>query len=261
MNDQAREILDEGLEDDRKLTKAERKLIRRQEKKQQMDKAAQQRKRRRVMNWAGAVLIVTGIIGLGVFAARNGGDGGRSGGLLTEEVTAEDWVKGKREAENTLVEYADLQCPACAAFNSLVNELVREEGEKLRLVYRHYPLRQSHPNAQDAALAAEAAGGQGKFWDMVDLLYERQSDWSGIANPQAKFVEYAREIGLNEDQFKADIERKDLADKIDRHYKSGLAAGVNSTPTFFLNGEKVEGYTTWQGFKDMIKEKMKNGEN
>lgn len=140
-------------------------------------------------------------------------------------------------AKATLVEFADFQCPACAAAHPVVKQIL-EEG-KVNFVYRHFPLPQ-HKNAKPAALAAEAAGLQGKFWEMYDKLYANQSSWSESNNAFDIFTSFAKELELNVDQFKKDIQNSKLADKIQQDENDANTLGVNSTPTFFLNNQKME---------------------
>jgi len=120
------------------------------------------------------------------------------------------------------------------------------------LVYRHYPLRSIHPNAQAAAEAAEAANKQGKFWEMHDVLFNTQSDWSTLRDPKSKFEEYARSLGLNVDQFKADRDSKETSSKIDADYLSGTQSGVQGTPTFFLDGKLITSPQSYEELKALV---------
>lgn len=154
-------------------------------------------------------------------------------------VAADEWIKGNPDAATTLIEYGDFQCPACGAYFPLVKQLVEQNPESLRVVYRHFPLVNIHPNALPAARATEAAGLQGKFWEMHDLLFANQSEWSDLDNAQDKFIDYAGEIGLDTEQFKADMASSAVQDAINADLVTGNAAGVNSTPTFVLNGQAI----------------------
>lgn len=175
-----------------------------------------------------------------------------AGALLSEVVTAGDRVRGSINAPFTLVEYSDFQCPACSAYEPMIQRLIKENPEKVRLVYRHYPLRSIHANAQAAAEAAEAANIQGKFWEMHDVLFNTQTDWSNEKNPSAKFEEYARSLGLNVDQFKSDSKSKAVKDKIDADYSSGTRSGVQGTPTFFLNGKQITSPQTYEELSALV---------
>ncbi|MCR4264153.1 MAG: DsbA family protein, partial [Candidatus Roizmanbacteria bacterium] len=156
-----------------------------------------------------------------------------------QSVNETDHVQGATESAALLIEYSDFQCPACRQYYPVVKQLVEEKGDQFTFTYRHFPLAQ-HENADDAARAAEAAGKQGKFWEMHDLLFERQEAWAEVGNPDEAFLTYAEELELNREQFEADYQAQELKDKISNDYNSGVRAGVNATPTFFLNGEKIQ---------------------
>lgn len=170
--------------------------------------------------------------------------------LMTSAVRSGDWSKGSPLASVVLVEYSDLQCPACRYYYPMVKELSREFGDRLRVVYRHFPLR-IHQFAEFAAQASEAAGTQDKFWEMHDLLFERQSDWSSEA-PRDTFMEYARELGLDVNRFERDLASAATRQAIIEDSRDGEAAGVNATPTFFLNGQKIKNSRSYGEFRDII---------
>lgn len=175
-------------------------------------------------------------------------------------VVETDWVKGAEEEKATLIEYSDFQCPACATYYPMVKQLLDEYPEDLRVVYRHFPL-PSHKNAYPAALAAEAAGRQDKFWEMHDILFERQDEWSNLSNPQDKFEEYAAELELDIELFTADYESDETRQKIDADMLSASQLGVNATPTFYLNGRKSSPVRSYQDFSSQIQEAIDDGSN
>lgn len=175
-----------------------------------------------------------------------------TGALLSDAITQTDHIRGSATAPVTVVEYSDFQCPACASYESIVQRLVKENPDKVRLVYRHYPLRSIHPNAQAASEAAEAAAKQGKFWEMHDMLFNTQTDWSRKSNPEELFTEYARSLGLNLEQFKTDSESKEVRAKIDADYTSGTRSGVQGTPTFFVNGRQITSPRSYEEFKALV---------
>lgn len=142
-------------------------------------------------------------------------------------------------AKATLVEFGDFQCPACAASYPYVKQILTDFSGQLNFVWRDFPLAQ-HRNAQIAAEAAEAAGEQGKYWQMHDLLFTRQGDWSESDKPLDIFVEYAKSLGLDPDKFTTAVKDHKYLPKIQQDTSDGNRLGVNSTPTFFVNGEKVE---------------------
>lgn len=167
----------------------------------------------------------------------------------------DDHVRGNRDAKVVLIEYADLQCPACGSFYPVLKTLEEEFSEDVAFVFRHFPLISIHPNAFSAARAAEAAGKQGKFWEMHDLLFERQNDWGQITtNQQSLFEQYANDLDLNMETFKTDFAGTAVADRINRDVESGTQFEVRSTPTFVLNGEKIENPSGLEAFRKLLEE-------
>ena len=153
-------------------------------------------------------------------------------------VTSEDHIRGDKNAKLTLVEFSDFQCPACAAIEPLTEKLLKDYPKDVRLVYKYFPLA-GHPNSLPAAKSAEAAARQGKFWEMHDILFKKQDEWSGLENPQELYKVYSRSIKLNDEQFAKDTDSKDVQDRIDRDYNLGITVNIQATPTFFLNGEEL----------------------
>ncbi len=167
-----------------------------------------------------------------------------------------EWVLGNLDAAVTLVKYSDYQCARCAYYHLIVTQLVDELGGQFRFDFRHFPLR-NHVNAKTAATAAEAAGRQGKFWEMHDLLFSQQEHWARKAQPEAFeiFLQFAASLNLDMNQFQEDFTSTEISDKIANDYLDGRRAGVRSTPTFFLNGEKIMNKPpTYEGFKALILE-------
>lgn len=161
-----------------------------------------------------------------------------SGGAV--EVRENDWVKGGSRARATLVEYADFQCPACAQVSVLLDQMLNKYPDDLRLVYRYFPLTGIHPNAIISAKAAEAAGKQGKFWEMHDMLFEKQSEWNNMQNPVPLFIQYATELGMDGERFADDILSIDVADRVSSDASEASALALTGTPSLFLNGQKIQ---------------------
>jgi protein-disulfide isomerase len=153
---------------------------------------------------------------------------------LKLEVNSNDHRKGNVNATLTLIEYGDFQCPGCRRAHTLVKRLLNERGNDLQFVFRNFPLRQVHPHAYAAAIAAEAAGKQGKFWEMHDLTFENQDSLD-----ENYLLSLAQEIGLDLTQFAIDRKSDALRNKIETDIESGISCGVNGTPTFFLNGNQI----------------------
>lgn len=199
-------------------------------------------------------LVAVVILGLGIFGIWKlaSAPTAPSGGVAVT-VTDKDWVKGKSDAPATLVEYTDFQCPACGAYYPLVKQLTDEMGDQLRLVVRHYPLIQIHKNALPGARAAEAAGRQGKFWEMYDQLFSHQSEWSLADDPLKSILPaYAGQLGLDAEKFRQDMADTTLDDKINADRQTGNDLKITGTPTFFLNGELLKNPTTIEEFKKLV---------
>jgi protein-disulfide isomerase len=150
---------------------------------------------------------------------------------LTMPVGQRDHRRGPENAAVTLVEYGDYECPHCGKAYPIVKEIERRLGDQLRFVFRNFPLTQSHPHAEHAAEAAEAAAGQGKFWEMHDSLFEHQQ-----ALDDANLVHYAVALHLDQETFVREMTEHVHANRVHEDFLSGVRSGVNGTPTFFING-------------------------
>lgn len=155
-------------------------------------------------------------------------------------------------AKLTLVEFVDFQCPGCGNMHPVVKQILKDNKGKITFVYRNYPLSQ-HKNAQIAAEAAEAAGSQRKYWEMVDLLFENQAEWSESNTPLDIFADYAKRLTLDVEKFKQEVSDQSHIDKINQDKDDGNNLGVNSTPTFFINNEKFEGTDLRTAIKTALK--------
>lgn len=171
--------------------------------------------------------------------------------IPTDESDPKLHVRGPRAAPLTLEIYGDFQCPACATASKAVDELQREYQGKMRVIFHEYPL-EMHRHAKEAAMAAEAAGLQGKFWEMHDALYQYQDVWSKISDVTFFFESYAKMIGLDLDQFNEDRKSMKVEDMIIEDGTDGMARGVQNTPTLFLNGNMVKTAFTKDKLKEVI---------
>lgn len=172
-----------------------------------------------------------------------------------------DHVKGSDENKILLIEYGDYQCPSCAGAHPNVNALMEEYGDNVTFVFRNFPLTSIHPNARAAAGSAEAAGLQGKYWEMHDMLYQGQNDWSSLDSNQRTsiFKAYAQSLGLDMAKFESDLASEPVNAKISFDLAIGKNAGASATPTFYLNGEKLDEQTASgivQGDLTAIKAKL-----
>lgn len=154
----------------------------------------------------------------------------------------------------SIVVFGDFQCPACAATDPLLKSILDKNNEKVVLIFRHFPLTQ-HINARPAAYAAEAAGKQGKFWQMHDTLYTNQTQWETLQNPNEKFVEYAQDIGLNMDEYNKTISDPEIKQKVDSDLDDGTKLRVDATPTIFVDGERV---VNINNLEKIVSDKIKN---
>jgi protein-disulfide isomerase len=160
-----------------------------------------------------------------------------------------DHVEGNKDSKVLLVEYGDFQCPGCGAAYTNVKTLMDEYGDRIALVFRNFPLTSIHPNAKLASASAEAAGLQGKFWEMHDLLYQNQSAWENLDTSKRidGFVSFASQLGLDTTKFTQDLANPDVTKKVNFDFTLGKQNSVSSTPTFFLNGEKLDGTPAAEG--------------
>lgn len=157
-----------------------------------------------------------------------------------------DHVLGNKESKVILVEYGDFQCPGCKAVHPTVKALAEKYEDQIAFVFRNFPLTTIHANARTAAAAAEAAGLQGKYWEMHDQLYETQDSWKSLS-PEERgdfFANYAKELNLNVEQFKTDLASEAIAEKINFDLALGRKVGVSGTPGLFLNGNELT-QPTW----------------
>ncbi|KKT81504.1 MAG: hypothetical protein UW78_C0009G0025 [Candidatus Azambacteria bacterium GW2011_GWA1_44_9] len=214
---------------------------------------------KRIVIWASAVLII-GIIAVGAWSIATGPTTTpiNNNGLLSEEVTASDWTKGAQNPKVTLVEYSDFQCPACAAYFEMVEQAVTEYDDRLSFTYRHFPLAQ-HKNAQSASYASEAAGKQGKFWEMHKMIFEQQADWAEKNNASEIFKGYAQELKLDLARYATDVASTEIKDAVSHDRDTGLRSGVDSTPSFYLNGKKMQNPRSYDELKALIEFAIVNG--
>lgn len=146
--------------------------------------------------------------------------------------------KGGVSSPVVVEEFADFQCGACGATHPIMNEINGIYGSRIKFIFRDFPL-QMHPKAYDAAVAAEAAGQQGKFWEMHNLLFTNQAKWSAETDHRKVFEDYAQKLGLDVEKFKSDMAGIATKQRVDADMQRGKSAGVTSTPTIYINGKSV----------------------
>jgi protein-disulfide isomerase len=149
-------------------------------------------------------------------------------------------TRGGANAPVTLEEFGDYQCPPCGALFRELKKIESEYGDRMRLIFRHYPIVDRHKNALTAAHAVEAAGLQNKFWEMHDRIYETQIDWAEKDDARAIFTNYARELRLDVERFTRDMDGVEADARINADRKRAAALGVQGTPTLFVNGRQLK---------------------
>ena len=166
---------------------------------------------------------------------------------LRYPVTENDNMQGNLIAPVVLVEYGDYQCPHCGKAYPVVKKLQEEFGDKLNFVFRNFALTKIHPHAFIAAVSTEAAAKQNAFWQMHDMLFENQSKIT-----KYNIIAFAEQLKLDLEQFSKDLENETITEKVENDFMSGMRSGVNATPSFFINGEKLEGPVVYITLKNAI---------
>lgn len=218
----------------------------------------------------GAIIIAGALIAGAVFYSNwnpglgtaNPGAGGQ-GDTKTEASADDDPFLGPKNAKVTIIEFSDYQCPFCRSFWRNTLEQIKTEyinsGKSVKFVYRDFPLSQIHPLAQKYAEAAECAGDQGKYWEMHDKIFQEQ-DKLGQGTIGTYTVDdikkWARELGLNGSEFNQCLDSGKHAEEVKKDFDDGVAAGVNGTPTFFINGQVLVGAQPFESFKTIIDQEL-----
>lgn len=204
--------------------------------------------------WAGIGVVLTGSVVLMAYVATKPAN--LTAASLVDPKVTHAWFKGPENAKVTLVEYSDFQCPACAAYYPLVKQIGAEYESRVKIEYRYFPLRRIHKNADVGAAAAEAAGLQGKFWEMHNMLFEKQTEWENSGSASDIMINYAKSLSLDIERFKSDMNSQTTKDQIEADLQSGLSSQVEGTPTFFLNGQKIQNPQSYEEFKKLIDEAL-----
>jgi len=176
----------------------------------------------------------------------------------TKQLKANDHIKWSPEKKNLLIEYSDFQCPACKNAHNVLKTIEASGSadfnitKKVTLVFRHFPLFQIHDKAHLAAYAAEAAGKQNKFWEMADLIFTN-NQWETSKNPKEDFIGLASQLKLDLDKFKNDLDSSEVKNRVAEDLKDANQMEISSTPTFFLNGQKLDNIKSFDELKTMLK--------
>ena len=185
------------------------------------------------------VALLTAGSGAKLYLAKQRAFAGDNAAKNVNSGMAQQHVRGESSAPVTLEEFADFQCPACAkTATEMIRPLEEDYGSRLRVVFWHFPL-PNHKHGREAALAAEAASLQGRFWEMHDLLYQNQAAWSQESDVHPLFYNYAQRLHLDVERFKKDLDSEQVAAQVERQREQGVARGVENTPTLFINNRMV----------------------
>ena len=236
-----------------KLTKKEKREL----KKQEWQKKAESEKRNAMLKKIGiiigaVVIVLVSVLGL----IKLSGSSNSTSTINLPPISKTDITKGDPKAKVTLIEYADFQCPACGAYHPLINQLLTEFDGKIFYVYRMFPLANIHKNAIISSQAGYAAYKQNKFFDMDDLLYNGQASWEGLADPSQTFVDYAKKLKLDIDKFQKDMTSDEAKNYVADSQNQALNAGINATPTFFVNGRQIQNPASYDEFKKIIQDEI-----
>jgi len=171
---------------------------------------------------------------------------------LRADIKGGGHFRGPENAQLTLVEFGDYQCPSCGAYHPFVKEILNRYPKQLRLEFHHFPLISIHPNSMAASKAAEAAGEQGHYWEMHDALFEYQTQWADKPDPKPIFFAIANRIGINGTLLLQRMEGQDIQQRIVRDVEEGNKANVQAVPTFFINGQEVHIKLSMEDFVQVI---------
>lgn len=198
------------------------------------------------------VVVVVGVLAWVLMTPPGSGSEGRQVNIALAE---DDLRLGDEDAPVTIVKYSDLQCGACAAYDGIINPLLASYDEsEVQYVYRHFPLRAIHPNADLAAQSLEAAAELGEFEEMKTELFLNQAEWAELESQEAReiFIGYAEALDLDTDEFQELLDSDEVKSKVERDYQSGVAIGVSATPTFIVNGRLIENPSSQEEFRALI---------
>ncbi len=223
--------------------------------------------------WIGLIVVLIGGLWLLVTAVNTSPSFSTSSAIKIPEVSKNDFIRTAKSASGsarlpasersdggqakvTLVEYADFQCPACGSFYFLIKRLEEDFKNDLRVVFRLFPLIDTHQNSMISSQAAYAASLQGKFWKMHDMLYENQDSWSNSTQAKDIFTGYAKKLSLDLNKFKSDMNNSSTKKFITNEENKAITLGINSTPTFFVNEGLIQNPTGYEGFKKIIQDEI-----
>jgi protein-disulfide isomerase len=206
----------------------------------------------------GIVVVTVALLGGGVYFLTKGSTTPATADVPVEKTLNQQLAKtkGNQNAKVKIVEYADFECPACAASKPIVDKVLETYKDQVYFEYHYFPL-PVHKWGRDSAAAGEAAAQQGKFWEMYNVLYTKQPEWTGKDNGKDLFAKYAQDLGLDTVKYAAAVNDGAVKDKIQQSINKGNELGVNATPTFFINGKRYEGGLPFDEWKKIIDAALK----
>ncbi|MCL4386765.1 DsbA family protein [Patescibacteria group bacterium] len=234
-----------------RLTKKQLKEMRRLEMLDR-EKASEKSSKTKIILIAIASVLFLGMFSFAVVSSKQ-----QQTAVVTQQIklTANEHIKGDKNAKVIIVEFSDFQCPACKFYTPQADQILKDYNGKIKLVYKEFPL-PGHPNAMLAAQAAEAAALQGKFWEMHDLLFQNQDTWGAQQDPKATFISYAEKLGLDTQKFTEDMGSKAVADKIKTDQDEGNRVNLQWTPTFYVNNRLMTNSGKYEDFKKIVEQAL-----
>ena len=209
------------------------------------------------------VFVIGGVLLFSKGASNNNSSKVETSLLVPQNVIATSgfsngkYLPATASASLTLVEFGDYECPACSVYSPFIKQILTDYPGRITYVFRNYPLPQ-HKNAPISSYAVESAGLQGMYWQMQEKMYATQADWSNLGDPTSVFLGYAKELNLNIEKFTADLASQVVKDKVQSDYRDGNTIGITETPTFYLDGQKINLTGTLAQFKSLIEAKLIN---
>ncbi len=206
------------------------------------------------------IILIVLVMGVVLLAKSSGNNSGTIPPQEIMNIQDDDNIKGNKEAGVVIIEYSDFQCPFCKIYSFHSRKIAEEFGDEVVVIFRYFPLESIHPHAKLASQAAEAAGLQGKFWEMHDVIFERQEEWSESTDAFGLFKQYAEKLELDLEKFTTDIYSGAVKDRVERDLASALEIGLNSTPSFIINGEQINTPSSYDKFRKTVQSYFVEGE-
>jgi len=238
------------MDENHKLTKKEKKELRKMEWQEKAKTDARNAKIKKFSIWGGGILIFLVVAFVLVQVVATPAQPTQN--VTIAPVSARDISQGNPKAKVTLIEYADFQCPACAIYHPIINQILSAYGNKLFYVYRMFPLVNAHPNALISAQAAYAAYKQGAFFQYDDMLFTKQTEWIDLQDPKTAFTDYATLLKLDTTKFRADMISGDTQKYVQDSENEATNEGIIQTPSFFINGNLIQNPSSYEDFKKLI---------